>query len=110
MLYHWHDEAAFESFFAHEGSLLPEAARLHRLARQSLAERTYWAAVVRLCCGQPGLGRDLWRFATERRPSAAFLPPLSYLFRRCDLIERAIDVAAEMTRRTDRPAIQAAEG
>jgi glycosyltransferase involved in cell wall biosynthesis len=84
-LYHWYDEAAFESFFSHEGELLPEAARLHRLARRSLAERAYWAAIARLCRGQTGISRDLWKFAIKRRPS--ILPPISYLFRRDDLAE-----------------------
>jgi glycosyltransferase involved in cell wall biosynthesis len=44
----WHDEAAFESFFAHERAALPEATRLHRLARRNLGERAYWAAVAHL--------------------------------------------------------------
>ena len=94
----WEDEAAFESFFAHEGSSLPEAARLYRLAKRSLAERAYWAAVAHMCRGQIGPSRELLKFALRRRPSCAMVPPLGYLFRRDDAASRAISVIAEMVR------------
>ena len=35
---HGRDEAAFASFFTHEGASLPEAPRLRRLAKRGLAE------------------------------------------------------------------------
>jgi len=104
MLYNWHDEAAFESFFAHEGGSLPDAARLHRLARRSLAERAYWQAVAELCRGHAGASRDLFKFAFSRRPSTAFLPPVSYLFRRADTASRMISVASEIIRWPRSPA------
>jgi glycosyltransferase involved in cell wall biosynthesis len=91
----WHDEAAFENFFAHEGALLPEAARLYRLARRSVGERAYWAAVAHLCRGRPGASRELFKFAFSRRPMAAVLPPVGYLFRRDDAFRRIISVASE---------------
>ncbi len=94
-LAHWHDEAAFESFFEHEGGRLPDSARLHRLARRSLAARAYWAAVGRLCRGQTGTSRDLWQFAINRRPLTAILPPLGYLLRRDDAVSRIIAAAFE---------------
>ncbi len=95
----WLDEAAFESFFAHEGSELEEGARLGRQARRSVAERAYWAAVAHLCRGQPGASRDLFRFALSRRPSAAVLPPLGYLFRRDNTLQRIAEVTSELMRR-----------
>ena len=95
----YHDEAAFESFFAHDAGLIPEAERLHRLAKRSLAERAYWAAVAHLCRGQPGISWDLFRFAVSRRPTTAILPPVGYLVRRHDTIDRIIEVAVEMVRR-----------
>jgi glycosyltransferase involved in cell wall biosynthesis len=98
-LYNWHDEAAFESFFANEGRSLPEASRLHRMARRSLAERAYWAAVTRLCRGQTDTGKVLLAFALRRRPRAAVLPPVSYLFRRDDALGRMISVASDAVRR-----------
>jgi glycosyltransferase involved in cell wall biosynthesis len=94
----WHDEAAFESFFAHEGAALPEANRLRRLARRNLGERAYWAAVAHLCRGQFRPSWDLLKFALSRRPVAAIVPPVHYLFRRHDGIERVVEVAAEMVR------------
>ena len=94
----WHDEAAFESFFAHEGAALPEATRLHRLARRNLGERAYWAAVAHLCRGQLGPSWDLLKFALSRRPIAAIVPPVHYLFRRHDGIDRVVEVAPEMLR------------
>lgn len=94
----WLDEAAFESFFAHEGASLPEAARLHRLAKRGLAERAYWAALAHLCRGQPGASKDLFKFAFRRRPWTAILPPVTYLFRRDDAASRIASVASEMVR------------
>jgi hypothetical protein len=94
----WHDEAAFESFFAHEGAALPEAARLHRRTKRNLGERAYWAAVAHLCRGQLGPSWDLLKFALSRRPIAAIVPPVPYLFRRHDGIDRVVEVAAEMLR------------
>ena len=92
----WEDEAAFESFFTHEGSSLPEAPRLYRLAKRSLAERAYWAAVAHVCRGQIGASRELLKFALGRRPSFAMVPPVGYLFRREDTVGRVISVASEM--------------
>jgi len=92
------DEAAFESFFANEGASLPEASRLYRLAKRSLAERAYWAAVAHVCRGQIGVSWDLLRFALEHRPSCAVLPPLGYLFRRDDAASRIVSVVSEMVR------------
>jgi hypothetical protein len=102
----WLDEAAFESFFAHEGASLPEATRLHRLAKRGLAERAYWAALAHLCRGRPSVSRDLFKFAFEHRPTTAILPPLSYLFQRDNAIDRLIDVVSEMLRRPRALAMQ----
>ena len=98
----WEDEAAFESFFTHEGSSLPEAPRLYRLAKRSLAERAYWAAVAHVCRGQIGASRELLKFALGRRPSFAMVPPVGYLFRREDTVGRVISVASEMVWRQRR--------
>jgi glycosyltransferase involved in cell wall biosynthesis len=105
MLYNWHDEAAFESFFAHEGKSLPDAARLHRLVRRSLVQRAYWAAVSRLCRGQTGAGMDLLAFALHRRPMTALFPPVGYLFGRDDGLRRVISVACAIAGRKRWPGI-----
>jgi glycosyltransferase involved in cell wall biosynthesis len=108
--YTWHDEAAFESFFAHEGALLPEAARLHQLARRSLVERAYWQALGQLCRGEPASSRELMRFAIARRPRTAILPPFGYLLRRPDVVDRIISVAAAIGARWSRPAASQGAG
>jgi glycosyltransferase involved in cell wall biosynthesis len=100
----WHDEAAFESFFAHEGASLPAAARLHRLVRRSLPERAYWSAVAHVCRGESSASWDLFKFALSRRPSFAILPPLGYLFRRENAIGKIRSIAAELARRSRGPA------
>jgi glycosyltransferase involved in cell wall biosynthesis len=94
----WHDEAAFESFFARDGASLPDAARLHLLARRSVADRAYWSAVAHLCRGEAGASPELLKFAFTRRPTTAIFPPLSYLFRRADTVRRIISVATDMVR------------
>jgi glycosyltransferase involved in cell wall biosynthesis len=96
----WEDEAAFASFFAHEDCSFPETARLYRLAKRSLGDRAYWAAVAHLFRGQPGVSRDLFKFALTRRPSRGLLPPISYLFRREDAAGRIVSVASELLRRS----------
>jgi glycosyltransferase involved in cell wall biosynthesis len=94
----WLDEDAFECFFANEGGLLTDAARLRRLAKRGLAERAYWAALADLCRGQPGASKALFKFALRRRPSIGILPPVSYLFRRHNSAERILETVSEMIR------------
>ena len=96
MLYIWHDKAAFESFFTHEGASLPEVTRLHGLAMRSLGERAYWSALAHLCRRQAWASLDLWRLAFSLSPVTAILPPVGYLFRRDDLLKRIRSVASEM--------------
>jgi glycosyltransferase involved in cell wall biosynthesis len=89
-------EAAFESFFAHEGSLLPDAGRLHRLARRSLGEHAYWSALASLCRGE---ARGCWNLLTHGVrlcPTTAIVPPVNYLFRRDDALRRIISIASQM--------------
>jgi glycosyltransferase involved in cell wall biosynthesis len=93
--WHMYFEAAFDSFFAHEGACLPDSKWLHRLARRSLAEQAYWGGLSAVCRGQTGISRDLLRFAFRLRPTTAILPPVSYLFHREDAIRRIISVASE---------------
>lgn len=86
---------AFESFFRFEGSRLPEARRLRRLARRSLAERAYWGAVAQAVRGDLRLARGLMAFALGRCPDMALLPPLAALGRRTDVLRRVRAVLAE---------------
>jgi len=82
-------EAAFTSFFAHEGRQLPDAEALQRLARRSLASRAYWSGVSHLCRGDFANAAGLLRYAVQRSRSTAFVPPIDYLFRQERVLERA---------------------
>ena len=88
--------AAFASFFAREGAALPDAARLHRMARRTLAERAYWCALSHLCRREPGISLDLLKFALKNCPDMAVVPPLSYLVRRSDSLDRIRKTVADM--------------
>ena len=52
--------------------------------------------MAHLCRGQFRPSWDLLKFALSRRPIAAIVPPVPYLFRRQNGIERVIEVAAEL--------------
>jgi len=73
-------EAAFESFFCREGAVLIDRAPLLRHAKRRLASWAYWSAVSHMTQGKFKAAAALGRFALERRPSAALLPPVSWVF------------------------------
>ncbi len=76
-----HFEEAFESFFAREGGVLPDAADLRETVRRSLGERAYWSSIAHRLRGEKG-AEELMQFALRVMPSAARRPPLGYLLRR----------------------------
>lgn len=90
-----HSEAAFESFFATEGARLPNARRLHRIARRALADRAYWGSIANLLRGNTPLALRLWKFAISREPSAIVAPPFGYLLRRQDAFGHIRQVLSE---------------
>jgi len=73
-------QAAFDSFFAHEGSQLPDAASLHRRARQRLADQTFWSGVSHLCRRKPRIGWELLKYSWARSPLSFLVPPVSHFF------------------------------
>jgi GT2 family glycosyltransferase len=81
-------QAAFDSFFAHEGASLPTGGRLQRTARRGLAARAYWSAVSHLFRGKRNMSLELARFALERQPSMAVVPPLDHLLWRDGTVGR----------------------
>jgi hypothetical protein len=97
-------EKAFASFFSNEGRTLPEADRLQKLARESLAVRAYWCAVSHFLRGEPGV-RELLGFAFTRRPSLAILPPLGRLLTRGDANQRIVATLRETFTRRRRPRV-----
>ncbi|WP_119302670.1 glycosyltransferase [Dongia deserti] len=89
-------EAAFESFFQHEGARLPNARRLHRIARRALAERAYWGCFSNLLRGNFALSGALLWYAVTRCPDAAIFPPFGYLLRNGDSVVRIQRVLSEI--------------
>jgi glycosyltransferase involved in cell wall biosynthesis len=91
-------EAAFASFFEHEGAPLAQELRLDRLARRNLVESAYWFGVRDLTKGRWRTGVNLLRFAFARSPQMLILPPIGFLFEK----ERALHRLAEVARGTVR--------
>jgi hypothetical protein len=88
-------EAAFESFFRHEGARLPNCQRLQRMARRALAERAYWGCLSNLLRGNFTLSRDLLHYAVTRCPDTIILPPVGYLLRHSDSPRRIARALSE---------------
>jgi glycosyltransferase involved in cell wall biosynthesis len=72
-------QAAFDSFFAHEGGSLPDAAELARLVRRRLGEQAYWSGLAQLARGNIRPAAHLARFALSRSPRSAVMPPVGWL-------------------------------
>lgn len=72
-------EAAFTSFFTNEGAALADAEQLRALAGNHLVECAYWWGIRDLTKGQWRTGADLLRFAFQRSPKTAMLPPIGFL-------------------------------
>lgn len=78
-------EAAFKSFFLHEGRVLGNRASLRAHAKRSLAAHAYWSSVSQLLRGNVRSSLRLLQFAFARRPSLLLAPPIVWLFRRHQL-------------------------
>lgn len=74
-------EAAFDSFFAHEGRSLPDAERLRRLAHVKLGEYSYWQGMSQWMRQRPD-ATESFDFAVSRRGKSNFSPPVSFLFKK----------------------------
>jgi glycosyltransferase involved in cell wall biosynthesis len=74
-------EAAFASFFAHEGSSLPDAQELEAMSRRKMGDYSYWYGVAQFLRRRPD-AREAFDFAAERRPGPKWLPPLAFLFKK----------------------------
>jgi glycosyltransferase involved in cell wall biosynthesis len=88
-------EAAFDSFFAHEGASMPERDDLLALAKRRLGEHAYWAAMARLCRGQIGTGFEVLKFSFSHKPSVLIAPPIGWLLRGNRVPDRIREVLAE---------------
>lgn len=88
-------EAAFSSFFMHEGRYLPAAKHLHRRARQRLADQAYWWGLSRTFHGDLPAGWALLRYAFANSPLSLVLPPLSYIFRKDSRLRRLAGICRD---------------
>lgn len=73
-------EAAFASFFAHEGAALDDSDRLLAMSRRKMGDYAYWYAMWQLLHGRPD-AREAFSFARERRGALHELPPLTFLLK-----------------------------
>jgi glycosyltransferase involved in cell wall biosynthesis len=74
-------EAAFASFFAHEGAALPDAKELEAMSRRKMGDYAYWYAMWQLIHGRPD-AREAFDFAAERRSAPRLVPPLPFLLKK----------------------------
>lgn len=74
-------EAAFASFFSHEGAALPNAEALHAMSRRKMGDYVYWYAQSKRIRGRAGAGAAQ-DFAAERRALPAWMPPLPFLLKK----------------------------
>ena len=74
-------KAAFDSFFANDGKLVPGVQQLRRLANSRLGDSAFWTGAAQCARGNFALGRQLLGFANELNPNTRFLPPLGHLSR-----------------------------
>ena len=68
---------------------------LRRMARRALAERAYWGCLSNLLRGNFTLSSDLLRYAVARCPDTMILPPVGYLLRHGDSLERITKALSE---------------
>ncbi|MCV7171929.1 glycosyltransferase family 2 protein [Mycobacterium manitobense] len=71
-------EAAFGSFFAHEGTALPGAGELLTLSRRAMGDYAYWYGLSQLLHGRDD-AKTAFAFAAERRRLPTWVPPLGFL-------------------------------
>lgn len=74
-------ERAFETFFAHEGATLPNAAELHAMSRRKMGDYVYWYAMQQKLRRSTDVRTSL-EFAAIRRAHPAWAPPLPFLFKK----------------------------
>ena len=71
----------FDIFFQGDGKNMPDSANLRKLALRNAGQQAYWRAMKYIVRGRYQVAIDLWKCAIWLTPSAAIVPPLSYLMR-----------------------------
>jgi len=88
-------EAAFKSFFVHEGVGLTEADDLRQQAVRRLSDQAYWSGLSHVFRAHPSIGWALLKYAISKRPLSVVLPPISHLFMMDRPLTRLIEVVSE---------------
>ncbi|MFT3731429.1 MAG: glycosyltransferase family A protein [Hyphomicrobium sp.] len=83
------DEAAFDSFFVHEGATLDNVHDLRRRAKHTLSNRAYWSGISHARRGRLKESWELLHFAVARRPISAVVPPVYELFQTDRLFKKS---------------------
>jgi len=87
-------EAAFKSFFASEGSNMPDAERLHGIVRRALAEVAYWSAASHLFRQRGAEAASLFEYGYRLNRISMLVPPVGYLFRKQGAFKRIAAVVS----------------
>jgi glycosyltransferase involved in cell wall biosynthesis len=90
-------EDAFESFFAHEGRLLPNRGKLLELARRNMADHAYWSGLSHIIRGYRKEGMTLVRYASRNSWLGLRHPPLRYLTLHKSLRHRTREILAQFS-------------
>lgn len=88
-------EAAYVTFFSTDGRDVRGAEHLLKAARRGLGQHAYWSALSHCYRGYWPAGLELFRFSFARRPLMSVLPPVSWLFRMENPLERLREIASE---------------
>jgi len=90
-------EAAFESFFAHEGQMLPNRDKLLELALRNMADHAYWSGLSHIIRGYRKEGMTLIRYASRNSKFGLRHPPLRYLTLHRSLMYRSREILSQLS-------------
>jgi len=88
-------EAAFMSFFANEGKAFPNWQKLERQVRSQLGKHAYWSSLSHYYRGKKDVAAELMKYSRQQRGLAGLVPPLDWLLRMNQPLERLKQVMRE---------------
>ena len=88
-------EAAFASFFAHEGKDWLQSSELMQQVRLGLGKHAYWSALSHYYRGRRRVAAELMDFSRERRGKTGLLPPLDWLLHMDHPVKRLRQILRE---------------
>lgn len=85
-------EAVFSSFFAQEGRAIANAPRLHKIARNQLAQTAFWSALSHIYRRRISEAVGLYRYSFRLDSASALLFSIGHLFRTRGAFKHMADV------------------